>query len=136
MARRFFETGHTYFGGADVPFVVSEDMIRGELEDAGFSNVRLWDAEDFGALPFQHGDINTVGMATYRGASRELDMPDELDFLHDITAPREDAPAPVLVAPRPEAKPVAQDRWWIYSGGVAAVALGAVGLFWLAERAS
>lgn len=140
MARRLFETGHTYIGGADVPFIVSEDMIRGELEDNGFADVRLWDAGDFGPLPFAvSGDFNTVGMATYRGASKTLDMPDELAFLHDLTPPArssEDAPpAPVVVAPRPEAKEVPRDRWWIYSGGVAGVMVVLAGGLWLADRA-
>lgn len=137
MQRRF-EPGHTYFAAGEVPFVVSEDMIREDLEDQGFTDVRLWDAEDFGPLPFRvDGDVDTVGMATFAGRSpKTIDVPEEILFVHDLTAPAsqgEDVPPLVVLAPRPESKPVERGRWWVYSAGVAGAALGIAALAWAAD---
>lgn len=100
--------GHSYVGGVDVPFFVPNSSLAEDLLGLGFVDVRVVNRKGFPARdlpPIPAGasdDWNTVALATRAGPTMEMELPERLKWIVDVTPV-----APVDAPPVPSSPPVA-----------------------------
>lgn len=85
----FFQQGHFYIAGANVPVFVSDDMLRKGGTDNGFAEIQIVDRDNFPISQLPSGipgsDWDTVLMGRRVAPDGTVDLPSEVKWVVDTT---------------------------------------------------
>jgi hypothetical protein len=114
----YVQQGHTYIGGASVPFFVSDSMIKSGAQGQGFDQVQVYSRKSFPIYqlppipPGSSNDWDTVVTGQRAAPDGNVNVPPGVRWVVDTTPvqvpvvmPPTPAPAPAPVPPFLQANP-------------------------------
>lgn len=110
--------GHTYIGGASVPFIVSHAMIKDGAQNLGFDQVVVTDREDFPLSflppipPGTQDDWDTIVIGRRVAPDGDVSVPDGVRWLVDVTPALPASPPAAQSMPSPQVPPTDLQPSW------------------------
>lgn len=96
----FVKKGHTYIGGASVPFFVTDSMLVDGGRSKGFDQIQIFERDGFPLAklptipPGTDDDWDTIAIGTRVGPDEDVTLPSAVRWVVDVTPATAPPPVP------------------------------------------